>query len=240
MLNKKLSLVTVMIASAVAGSAFAADNAKDSAFVADSSYAVGALMSKQMQQIIESQKDLVNYNKDEMLKGFTETFNGKGKFDDKQLGEQLTKLDNVLKEKTQAKIEADAKAAEEQGAKFRAEYAKKDGVKQTKSGLLYKIEKAGSGDAVSAEDTVKVHYKGTLINGEEFDSSYKRGEPVEFQLNKLVKGWVEGIPMIKKGGKIELVLPPELGYGAQATGSIPPNSTLVFEIELLDVKKAKK
>lgn len=240
MLNKKLSLVTVMIASAVAGSAFAADNAKDSAFVADSSYAVGALMSKQMQQIIESQKDLVNYNKDEMLKGFTETFNGKGKFDDKQLGEQLTKLDNVLKEKTQAKIEADAKAAEEHGAKFRAEYAKKDGVKQTKSGLLYKIEKAGSGDAVSPEDTVKVHYKGTLINGEEFDSSYKRGEPVEFQLNKLVKGWVEGIPMIKKGGKIELVLPPELGYGAQATGSIPPNSTLVFEIELLDVKKAKK
>ncbi|MBE2895058.1 FKBP-type peptidyl-prolyl cis-trans isomerase [Spirabiliibacterium falconis] len=240
MLNKKLSLVTAIVVSAVASSVFAADNAKDSTFVADSSYAVGALMSKQMQQIIESQKDLVTYDKAQVLKGFTETFNDKGKFDDKQLGEQLTKLDNVLKEKTQAKIEADAKAAEEQGAKFRAEYAKKDGVKQTKSGLLYKIEKAGSGDVVTPEDTVKVHYKGTLVNGQEFDSSYTRGEPVEFQLNKLVKGWVEGIPLIKKGGKIQLVVPPELGYGAQATGSIPPNSTLVFDIELLDVTKAKK
>lgn len=138
------------------------------------------------------------------------------------------------------KIQAEKnKATNEAGAKFRAEYEKKAGVKKTASGLLYKIEKAGEGDSPKKEDTVKVHYKGTLTDGTVFDSSYDRGEPIEFQLQQLIPGWIEAIPMLKKGGKMEIVLSPELGYGDRQAGKIPANSTLVFEIELLDFKAAE-
>ncbi len=115
---------------------------------------------------------------------------------------------------------------------------KQSGVKETASGLLYKIEKAGEGNSPKAEDTVKVHYKGTLTDGTVFDSSYDRGEPIEFQLNQLIPGWIEAIPMLKKGGKMEIVVPPALAYGDRAAGKIPANSTLKFEIELLDFKAA--
>ncbi|MEN2895940.1 putative FKBP-type peptidyl-prolyl cis-trans isomerase [Mannheimia haemolytica] len=85
---------------------------------------------------------------------------------------------------------------------------------------------------------MKVHYKGTLTDGTVFDSSYDRGEPIEFQLNQLIPGWIEAIPMLKKGGKMEIVVPPALAYGDRAAGKIPANSTLKFEIELLDFKAA--
>ena len=107
---------------------------------------------------------------------------------------------------------------------------------------MYKIENAGKGDAIKATDTVKVHYTGKLPNGKVFDSSVERGQPVEFQLNQVIKGWTEGLQLVKKGGKIQLVIAPELGYGEQGAGaSIPPNSTLIFDVEVLDVNpKATK
>ena len=119
------------------------------------------------------------------------------------------------------------------------EAAKKAGVKKTDSGLLYKIEKAGEGASPSKTDMVKVHYKGTLPDGTVFDSSYDRNAPVEFQLDQLIPAWVEAIPMLKKGGKMEIVVPPALGYGDRSAGKIPANSTLKFEVELLDFKPAK-
>jgi FKBP-type peptidyl-prolyl cis-trans isomerase len=119
-----------------------------------------------------------------------------------------------------------------QGKKFMQENAAKEGVKTTASGLQYKIIEAGKGKAPKPSDQVTVNYRGTLTNGNEFDSSYKRGEPTTFQLNKVIKGWTEGLQLIKEGGKIQLVIPPELAYG----GSGPmAHRTLIFDVELITV-----
>ena len=99
---------------------------------------------------------------------------------------------------------------------------------------------AGKGEAPKDSDTVVVNYKGTLIDGKEFDNSYTRGEPLSFRLDGVIPGWTEGLKNIKKGGKIKLVIPPELAYGKAGVPGIPPNSTLVFDVELLDVKPAPK
>jgi FKBP-type peptidyl-prolyl cis-trans isomerase FkpA len=111
------------------------------------------------------------------------------------------------------------------------------GVK-TSSGLVYTPLREGSGAQPTAADTVKVHYRGTLLDGREFDSSYKRNAPAEFPLSRVIKCWTEGVQMMKVGGKAQLVCPPEIAYGSRGAGSaVPPNATLLFEIELLEVKK---
>jgi len=115
--------------------------------------------------------------------------------------------------------------------------AKKEGVKVTESGIQYRIIEAGTGATPTATDTVSAHYRGTLVNGKEFDNSYTRNKPEQFALNGVIKGWTEGLQLIKEGGKIELVLPPELAYGSRAIPQIPANSVLVFEVELLKVIK---
>jgi FKBP-type peptidyl-prolyl cis-trans isomerase FkpA len=107
----------------------------------------------------------------------------------------------------------------------------------TKSGLVIQTLKEGSGTAPKATDTVKVHYRGTFIDGKEFDSSYKRGEPTEFPLNRVIPCWTEGVQLMKPGGKARLTCPPAIAYGERGAGGvIPPNSTLNFEIELVSVK----
>jgi FKBP-type peptidyl-prolyl cis-trans isomerase FkpA len=105
------------------------------------------------------------------------------------------------------------------------------------SGLIYKSLKDGSGASPAATDTVRVHYKGMFPDGKEFDSSYKRGEPTQFPLNRVIKCWTEGVQKMKVGGKAQLICPPDIAYGARGTpgGPIPPNATLHFEIELLGV-----
>lgn len=109
----------------------------------------------------------------------------------------------------------------------------------TSSGLIYRSLKEGSGASPKASDTVKVHYRGTLqSNGKEFDSSYTRGQPLEFPLQGVIKCWTEGVQKMKVGGKARLVCPPQIAYGSRAMGDvIPANSTLVFEVELLDIRK---
>ncbi|NXC23397.1 FKB1A protein, partial [Corythaeola cristata] len=102
--------------------------------------------------------------------------------------------------------------------------------------LLYQVEKEGTGDAPKDSDTVVVNYKGTLIDGTEFDNSYTRGEPLSFRLDGVIPGWTEGLKHVKKGGKIKLVIPPNLAYGKNGVPGIPANSTLVFDVELLDIK----
>lgn len=126
------------------------------------------------------------------------------------------------------------------GEKYLADNKKKKGVKETKSGLQYKIIKAGSGKSPNEKDTVVVNYRGTLTDGTEFDSSYKRGQPATFQVGQVIKGWQEAIQLMKTGAKWEVYIPSDLGYGPNgAGGKIGPNAALVFEVELLEIKQSK-
>jgi FKBP-type peptidyl-prolyl cis-trans isomerase FkpA/FKBP-type peptidyl-prolyl cis-trans isomerase FklB len=119
---------------------------------------------------------------------------------------------------------------------FLADNAKKDGVKTTKSGLQYRVIREGTGRHPGANDEVEVHYKGSLINGKVFDSSYDRNESISFFLNQVISGWQEGVQLMKEGAKYEFYIPSELGYGQRgAPGVIPPNATLIFEVELIKV-----
>ena len=127
-------------------------------------------------------------------------------------------------------------AESNKGEKFLAENKTKEGVITTASGLQYKVLTEGSGKSPTATDTVVCHYRGTLLDGTEFDSSYKRGEPAEFPLNRVIPGWTEGIQKINKGGKIRLYIPANLAYGDDGRPGIPPGAALIFNVELLDIK----
>lgn len=141
-------------------------------------------------------------------------------------------------ESARAKQEEAGKENREKGQKFLAENKAKPNVKTTQSGLQYEVLTEGKGKNPKATDTVRVHYKGTLIDGTEFDSSYKRGQPAEFPLNGVIPGWTEGLQLMKVGGKNRLVIPSDMAYGPQGRPGIPPNSVLVFEVELIEIKKA--
>jgi FKBP-type peptidyl-prolyl cis-trans isomerase FklB len=116
------------------------------------------------------------------------------------------------------------------GSAFLAENAKKEGVVSLPSGLQYKVLSEGSGESPKETDNVTVHYRGTLVDGTEFDSSYSRGQPATFPLNKVIKGWTEGVQLMKPGAKYQFFIPSTLAYGPQGGGPIPPNSTLIFEV----------
>lgn len=123
------------------------------------------------------------------------------------------------------------------GETFLRQNAKLEGVKTLPSGLQIKIINGGTGRQPKATDTVVVHYRGRLISGTEFDSSYKRGEPSTFRLNQVIKGWTEGVQLLKEGGKAELYIPSELAYGSRGSGlAVGPDETLIFEVELVAVK----
>lgn len=143
-------------------------------------------------------------------------------------------------EEQQAAVTKMAEGNLSKGQAYMAENGKKEGVVTTESGLQYEVLTAGEGATPKAEDTVKVHYRGSLISGTDFDSSYSRGEPVSFPLNGVIPGWTEGLQLMKVGGKSRLVLPAELAYGPGGMGeAIGPNETLVFEVELLDINPAE-
>lgn len=146
-------------------------------------------------------------------------------------------------EKRQAEQQAAAAAAGETnlvaGKAFLAENATKEGVLTTETGLQYKVETMGTGAKPVATDTVKVHYRGTLLDGTEFDSSYARNEPISFALNRVIAGWTEGVQLMPVGSKFMFYIAPDLAYGEGGGGPIPPNSTLIFEVELLDIETAE-
>lgn len=131
-------------------------------------------------------------------------------------------------------------ANREEGEKFLAENKTKEGVQVTASGLQYKIIKQGTGAKPTANQKVKVHYKGTLLDGTEFDSSYKRNEPTTFAADQVIKGWTEALTMMPVGSKWELYIPQELAYGSRNMGKIKPFSTLIFEVELIEIVEDKK
>jgi FKBP-type peptidyl-prolyl cis-trans isomerase FkpA len=191
-------------------------------------YAFGALIAERtpVKAAGFSPEDLA-----EVVKGMKDAAGGKELA--VKLEEFGPKVEQLLNEKQAAKAEAEKK----KGAEFAAKMAKEKGAKKEKSGLVYIETLAGKGKQPAATDTVSVHYKGTLTDGTEFDSSYKRGQPTEFPLNGVIKCWTEGVAMMKVGGKAKLVCPSEIAYGDRGAGAnIPGGSTLMFEVELLAIK----
>ncbi|MCE3228663.1 MAG: uncharacterized protein K0S32_3214 [Bacteroidetes bacterium] len=155
--------------------------------------------------------------------------------------EILSKKDIEENQKKQmAEREAMVKELEGQEAPAREKYLTDNNIKAkpTASGLYYIETKKGSGASPKETDIVKVHYTGKLLDGTVFDSSVERGEPIEFALNQVIKGWTEGLQLMKKGGKAQLIIPSAIAYGSQGGGPIPPYSTLTFEVELIDIKPA--
>jgi FKBP-type peptidyl-prolyl cis-trans isomerase FklB len=175
-------------------------------------------------------KQNVDLNPDALLAGVKDAIGSKKPaLSETEVREVMNTWSKELAEKQ--KTMADKNAAD--GKKFLEENKKKEGVKTTASGLQYKSVKEGTGPQPKATDTVTVDYRGTLIDGTEFDSSYKRGEAATFPLNGVIKGWTEGLQLMKVGSKYQFFIPSELAYGARAMGpDIAPNSTLIFEVEL--------
>jgi len=190
------------------------------------SYAVGVVLAKNVKQNSPDSLDL-----EAVFKGFYDTWSDKKP----QMTEQECQ-DAVTKALSEAS-ERKSAGAKKAGEDFLAENAKKEGVKTTASGLQYKVISSGSGKSPAATSEVTVHYSGKLIDGTEFDSSYKRGEPATFPLNGVIPGWTEALQLMKEGDKWTIYIPQQLGYGSQgAGGAIPPFSTLVFDVELIKVK----
>lgn len=167
-------------------------------------------------------------------KGMIDSKNGKNALDEATAqGYVMTYMQNRQAEKMKMMYGKNI----EDGEKFLAENKKRDGVQETTSGLQYEVVTMGTGSKPIAEDVVKVHYTGTLMDGTKFDSSLDRGEPAEFGVNQVIQGWQEGIQLMPVGSKFKFYIPYELAYGEQGQGPIPPYSTLVFEVELLEIVK---
>ena len=160
---------------------------------------------------------------------------------DQEVKTTLTTLQQELKGKMEEKMKAQGEKNKKDGEAFLAENKKKEGVTTLPSGLQYKVITPGTGKSPKATDTVSVQYKGTLIDGTEFDSSYKRGQAATFPVNGVIKGWTEALQLMKEGAKWQLFLPSDLAYGETGTagGPIGPHSVLIFEVELLSIEKAK-
>ena len=194
-----------------------------------SSYAIGLNIG------MNFNKQKIAINPDVFVAGVKDGLAGKPQMTEAEVRETMTNLEKDMESKQK---EASQKNASD-GEKFLAENKKKEGVKTTASGLQYKVIKEGAGPQPKATDTVTVNYRGTLIDGTEFDSSYKRGQPATFPLNAVIKGWTEGLQLMKVGSKYQVFIPASLGYGERGAGAdIGPNSTLIFEVELMDAKAA--
>jgi FKBP-type peptidyl-prolyl cis-trans isomerase len=206
------------------------------------SYSIGFQMGSRFKS------DNLGINLDIFHKGVQDGFTGS----DQIISEEETnRIMMAFQKKMMAKKQAEratkmeerkhqGKANKEKGTMFLEKNKAQEGVVTLKSGLQYKILSNGTGASPKATDTVKCHYKGTTIDGKEFDSSYKRGQPATFALNRVIKGWTEGLQLMKEGGKWQFFIPSELAYGERGSGPhIGPNETLIFEVELLAIEKPK-
>jgi len=182
-------------------------------------------------------KQKLELNPDALLAGVKDALSGKQSLlNDNEIKETMTALTKELEEKQKAQAEQNVK----DGEKFLADNKKKEGVKTTASGLQYKVMKEGTGPQPKLTDAVVANYRGTLINGTEFDSSYKRGQTATFPLSGVIKGWTEGLQLMKVGSKYQLFVPADLAYGNRAMGAdIGPNSTLIFEVELVGIQPSE-
>jgi FKBP-type peptidyl-prolyl cis-trans isomerase FklB len=182
-------------------------------------------------------KQNVEVNADALFAGLKDALSGKEAMTKEDRDKVLAEFQKEMIEKQAAATKAASEKNATEGEKFLAENKKKDGVKTTASGLQYKVLKEGTGEPPKATDSVVTNYKGTLLDGTEFDSSYKRNEPATFPVNRVIPGWTEALQLMKPGSKYQLFIPSKLAYGERGAGrDIGPNATLIFEVELLSIK----
>ena len=196
------------------------------------SYALGIGIGRQL-----SQMGAADLNIDDFAQAIKDVIAGDLKLGEAEAQQIVQEFFAKQEEKQKAEAAEKGKAAKQDGEKFLAENGKKEGVITTASGLQYQVLREGNGQSPKATDTVECHYEGTLIDGTKFDSSYDRGQTATFPLNQVIAGWTEGLQLMKEGGKYRFFIPYDLGYGERGAGaSIPPFSTLVFDVELVSVK----
>ncbi len=224
----KTKTIYLILAVAISSTAVACNKADLSSDKGKYSYAIGYNIGSSMK------KDNVELD----MNSFTAAIEDALKGTDSKLSPEQTQtaMQNLMMSLQKKRAEG-SEENKKKGEEFLAANKAKEGVKTTASGLQYKVIKEGTGAKPKATDMVKVHYSGKLIDGKEFDSSYKRNEPVQFKLDGVIKGWTEGVQLMTVGSKYEFVIPAELGYGPTGNQSIPGNSVLVFEVELLSIGK---
>ena len=229
----KTLLTAILSIMLIAGHADAGDktalkNEKDKA-----SYSIGTQIGNNFKnQSMDVDVDLLAKGIKDALSG------GKLLMTEKEIRETITALQKDMMAKQAERMKVAAEKNRKEGETFLADNKKKEGVKTTPSGLQYKVVKDGNGPTPRMADTITVNYRGTLINGTEFDSSYKREEPATFPVNSVIPGWTEEQKLMKVGSKWQLFVPANLAYGEQGAGpQIGPNSTLIFEVELTAINK---
>jgi FKBP-type peptidyl-prolyl cis-trans isomerase FklB len=242
--SMKLQWTSAMILTLVVSPAFAqdedakkkpvkpADESAPKTVIEKVSYGIGLNIGKNFK------KDGIEVDLELLVKGVKDALAGsKPLLSDAEIREAMTAIQKELQAKQADRAKNAGEKNKKEGEDFLAENKKKEGVKTTKSGLQYKVIKAGTGKTPKAADTVVTHYRGTLIDGTAFDSSYDRGEPATFPVGKVIKGWTEALQLMTVGSKWQLFIPSALAYGEDGAGDdIGPNSVLIFEIELVAIK----
>lgn len=199
------------------------------------SYALGANIGVNIANGVK--RDQVAINDEIFLRGVRDGLLGKSQLSEKEINEVLQKLQAELRVKMEAHLKALGEANQKEGEAFLAANKTKEGVITLPSGLQYKVLQQGNGPKPKATDTVVCNYRGTLLNGTEFDSSYKRKQPATFPVSGIIKGWSEILQLMPVGSKYQVFIPATLAYGARGPAEIGPNATLIFEIELLSIKE---
>lgn len=234
MLRKFVACAVIAFVS-LAGTSFSQDK-KPSDEMKNFSYAMGMNTANSLKNMTDKQD--LDFDFDAFMKGIKDTYNGtKTEMNQEEAGQVIQQVMMRIQQKQQQKMQAAGEKNSTAGAVFLEQNRKKKNIKTTASGLQYEVLKEGKGAKPALEDVVTVNYSGKLLDGTEFDSSYKRNEPATFPLNRVIKGWQEGLQLMTVGSKYKLYIPAELGYGAQGAGNvIGPNQTLLFEVELLSIK----
>jgi FKBP-type peptidyl-prolyl cis-trans isomerase FklB len=230
---KKLTTISLALA-VFAGLANAQEKLNFADAKVKGSYSIGADIANNFK------RQGIEIDPKALAAGLMETYAGKSALTEAEMKEAMTKFREELMAKMQAKQKTDGDKNLKEGEEFLAANAKKEGVKVLPSGLQYKVIKSGNGKTPKATDTVKTHYHGTLIDGTVFDSSVERKEPISFAVNGVIAGWTEALQLMKEGDKWQLFVPSKLAYRDQQMGpKIAPNSTLIFEVELLAIEPPK-
>lgn len=226
----KSGWIGILAVLCIATQAFSADNKVLKTDKDKISYILGINMGNHFK------RDSIDVDTDMLMKGFKDALSGaKPMLTDEEMASAMTVFQQQMQAKQMEKIKVAGEKNKKEGEAFLADNKKKDGVITLKSGLQYKVIAEGTGKMPKESDKVTTHYRGTLVDGTEFDSSYKRGEPVSFPVNGVIAGWTEALQLMKTGSKWQLFIPSDLAYGENGPEPIGPNAALIFDVELISI-----